>query len=166
MSDGPPYALPVPRESRRDVLARAAYVVAMDGFLEEVCERLAEGERLRDIVRDWQIPPGKVMEWLRGDDGRWAAYLRARELWAHALAEEVVEIADGSGGGVDDKVRVSRDKLRVDTRLRVAAAHAKDVWSDAGASSKGGSGMSLTVVVNRGGALAGDGARVVDGEAE
>src|SRR5690606_35883601 len=78
---------------------------------DEICRRLAEGETLRAICRELDIPASTVLEWVRDDrDGFSERYARARELGYEVMADELIEIADGGSGDWQ------RDRLRVDTR--------------------------------------------------
>lgn len=79
---------------------------------DEICRRLAEGETLSAICRDEGMPARTTfLQWVRDNrDGLSDKYARARELGLEALADELIEIADG---GSDDW---QRDRLRVDTR--------------------------------------------------
>lgn len=92
-----------------------------------ICARLAAGESLRAICRDPGMPaPSTVIDWVLADqDGFAARYDRARQIQAHLLADEIVEIADdssqdweeGEGGKpVVSRDAINRSRLRVDTR--------------------------------------------------
>lgn len=132
--------------------------------LDVVCAGVSEGRSVAKICAEWDIPVGRFMGWLRSDPGRWSAYNVALELWGHALAAEAVEIADGPGEDEDDKLRLGRDKLRVDTRLKVAAAVAREAFGGGAAPST--SPNSLTVTVNRMGVVQeGEWKEVKDGQA-
>lgn len=97
----------------------------------EICARIAEGESLRSICKDAEMPAiSSVMLWLV--DGNHESfseqYATARRLQAEALADEIFDIADD---GVNDWMErndqsgeaykfngeaVARSRLRVDTR--------------------------------------------------
>jgi len=78
---------------------------------DEICRRLAEGETLRAICRELDIPASTVLEWVRDDrDGFSERYARARELGYEVMADEIIEIADRGSGDWQ------RDRLRVDAR--------------------------------------------------
>lgn len=78
---------------------------------DEICRRLAEGETLRAICRDMEIPISTVLGWVRDDrDGFAEQYARARDIGYEVMADELIDIADG---GSDDW---QRDRLRVDAR--------------------------------------------------
>lgn len=98
----------------------------------QICQRLADGESLRQICADPKMP-GKstVLRWLFEDDKKafQDQYARAREVQAENWADEILEIADdgandwverelqnGSSVKVVDHEHVSRSKLRVDAR--------------------------------------------------
>lgn len=102
---------------------------------DQICQRLANGESLRSIVKDKHMPEQKtVYNWLLDPDhkdGFLQQYKEARELQADHLADETLEIADDAtndwmdrqiGGEDGDTIRVidhehvQRSKLRVDTR--------------------------------------------------
>jgi hypothetical protein len=119
--------------------------------LEEMFQRMTSNEGLPAICEAWGVPYGRMLTWLMAEDKRYAVYLRALEVRGHALVDEAVGIADeqamvvGKNGAVFDP-DVSRDKLRVDTRLRVAKAHAPALYGEKGGLGAGG----VTVVINRG----------------
>lgn len=77
--------------------------VSNGGYVNDWCEQ-NEFPRLR--VAYWKSVAPRFRE----------AYAKAREEWAETVIEESMRISDG-----DDPEAVQRDKLRVDTRLRVAA---------------------------------------------
>ena len=115
-------------------------VCVQDGLLEEICLRLADGETLKELAEAWGVPCGRVQAWVMADEARYEAYSRALEVHAHTLMAEVVKIAD-------EGECLGRDKLRIETRFRVAAAHAKARYGvEAGAGR-----TTVQVVVNRGG---------------
>lgn len=83
---------------------------------DEICRRLAEGETLRSICRDLDVPISTVLGWVRDDrEGFAAQYARARDIGYEVMADELIEIADR---GSEDW---QRDRLRVDTRKWVLA---------------------------------------------
>jgi len=107
-----------------------------------ICERLAEGESLREICRDDDMPnKATVFRWLAAKQEFSDQYARAREEQAETLADEIVEIADeectmvrsekhpgvkadddaGNLEVVFDSTAVARNRLRVDARKWVAS---------------------------------------------
>lgn len=82
---------------------------------DSICERLIEGESLRSICRDEDMPSAStVCRWLSANEEFQEQYARARELQADSLFDECLEIADNTGQDV------TRDRLKVDTRKWMA----------------------------------------------
>lgn len=98
-----------------------------------ICGRLAEGESLRAICRDGDMPDAAtVFRWLREFPEFCKQYTRAREEQADTLADEIVMIADEDTAttksmGEDavavvfDSTAVARNRLRVEARKWVAS---------------------------------------------
>jgi hypothetical protein len=90
-----------------------------------ICERMSEGEGLRKICSDLEMPDrGTVLRWLDKHEEFRHQYARARESMMDYYAEEILEIAwDGSGDSYvdgDGRTRtdhevVARSRLKVDT---------------------------------------------------
>ena len=81
-----------------------------------ICERLACGESLKRICSDEGMPAqSSVFKWLGENPSFSEKYVRAREAQAEALADEIVDIADG--GSADPQ----RDRLRVEARKWIAS---------------------------------------------
>ncbi len=101
----------------------------------EICTRLALGDSLRTICKEDQMPCiSSVMNWLFAkhppDDpkaGFLEQYLRAREVQAELMVDEILELADDTSMDVlydmdghpvkANNVRVQRNKLQIDTRM-------------------------------------------------
>ena len=132
--------VPTVRETYAVRAARVAYMLAQPTTLAIVTERVAEGETVREVARVWDVPAGRLMGWLVADEERTRQYETAQQVHAHMLVEEAVGIADQEGGDV------ARDKLRIDTRFKLAAHHAKERY---GAQGTGGGGTRVQVVVER-----------------
>lgn len=102
-----------------------------DDLASLICSRIAEGESLRSICRDTQMPcMTAVFTWLRDKPKFAEQYTRAREAQAEAMADELIEIADNSASDmvVDEEGNerinhevVARAKLRIDTRKWIAS---------------------------------------------
>lgn len=81
-----------------------------------ICERIADGESLRAICQDDDMPSrASVFRWLADNESFRNQYARAREDQAETMADELISIADEA---TDD---VQRSRLRVDTRKWVAS---------------------------------------------
>src|ERR1041385_4379143 len=94
-----------------------------------ICERLINGESLRKICLDPDMPDAStVCRWLAHEDNELfrQQYARAREAQADTLADEILDIADDGSNdfmGDDEKYNgdaVQRSKLRVDARKWLA----------------------------------------------
>lgn len=98
---------------------------------DEICRRLSEGRTLRDVCRDTGMPAeSTVRTWALDDREAFSAqYARAREIGYHAMADELLEIADdgrndwveratddGKPARTPSPENVQRSRLRVDTR--------------------------------------------------
>ena len=82
----------------------------------EICERLSKGEPLAQICRDEHMPAERtVRDWKEADAIVSAAIAHAREDGFDAIALEALRIADDKEG------EHQRDRLRVDTRLKLLA---------------------------------------------
>jgi len=99
-------------------------------------------EGLPAICRAWDVPYGRVMEWLVSDAKRYAVYERALQFQAKALVGETLTLADDAN---EDKSALVKAKLQIETRFRIAKYHDAGTYGDKGA---GGGGIS--VVINRG----------------
>lgn len=107
---------------------------------EDICNLLMDGESLRSICKRPGMPSIRaVMYWLQKHEDFVQQYVRAREVQADLLAEEILEIADDSAGDVviDDEgreqtnhERVARSRLRVDARKWYASKLAPKKYGD------------------------------------
>jgi len=99
-------------------------------IVDEICERIAEGESLRSICKnDPKMPAmSSVFKWLSENKDFSEQYARAREVQAESMAEEIFEIADDGSNDLmtitkkdysyemENKEVTSRSKLRVEAR--------------------------------------------------
>jgi hypothetical protein len=96
-----------------------------DELADAICERIAEGESLRDICSEDDMPDKRtVLRWLRKEEYKdfRTQYAHAREQQADEFLELMSEIADddsndtqpGAFGQVGNAAAVSRSKLRID----------------------------------------------------
>jgi hypothetical protein len=98
-----------------------------------IFERMLDGESLRSICRDEDMPGlATIFRWQSAHGEFREQYARARQMQAEILAEEIVQIADTPMIGAVRKVTplgttviqadmIERAKLRVDTRKWTAA---------------------------------------------
>lgn len=67
---------------------------------DEICERIADGESLRSICRDDEMPSkATVFRWLAEKQDFQDQYTRAREAQADSLVDDMLDIADGNQHG-------------------------------------------------------------------
>ena len=99
------------------------------GLVNEICERIANGETLRAICREEEMPSRETIRlWLKKHEEFLGQYAQAREQQQESFADEILEIAhDGSNDYTDkelpsgqiikvfDQEHVQRSRLRVDT---------------------------------------------------
>ena len=80
-----------------------------------ICTRLAQGESMRSVCRDEDMPVMDTMwRWIREKEDFSEQYARAKQESADAIIEDILDIADE---GED----VARDRLRIDARKWVAS---------------------------------------------
>lgn len=131
-------------------------------LVDTICSRLAEGESLRKICQDDDMPGRQtVLSWL--DDDRYAEfrakYARAREAQADHLAAEIVEIADTPQVGVKTVTKesgiettegdmVEHRKLRILARQWYAAKLAPKKYGDKLELGGGGPGGALMIGIS------------------
>lgn len=100
----------------------------------EICRRLAEGESLRSICRDPEMPSKPtVFDWLEQRKEFSTQYARARDRQFEHWADELVDIADdGRNDFIERQTRtgvktiynreaIERSRLRADTRKWILA---------------------------------------------
>ncbi len=105
------------------------------GVADRICERLADGESLRAICTDSDMPSkAAVFKWLAANEAFVDQYARAREAQADAIFDEILDIADdGSNDWMERKnsdgenigwqengEALRRSALRVDARKWMA----------------------------------------------
>jgi hypothetical protein len=124
-----------------------------EAVAKEICHRLSMGESLVGICQSENMPTRAcVYHWLdeaaKEDAPKYLIeffdrYTRARDLQSDSFFDEAIYIADDSSGDVVemkrddgttyDKVQhevIQRSKLRVDTRLKVAAVTRPEKYSE------------------------------------
>lgn len=94
-------------------LARLEEVKADASVPGMVFGRICDGETLREIAKEWRLPRGRFVEWFTTEHA--VLYDSALKVRADDLAHEALVISD------TEREEVPRDKLRVDTRFRLAA---------------------------------------------
>ncbi len=111
---------------------------------ELICQRISNGETLRDICRDSYMPARScVYKWMRKNPPFEAMYARARERLVEHWADEIIGIADdgttdyvtkigrhGTEYEAVDQEHIQRSRLRVDTRKWLMSKLVPRVYGD------------------------------------
>jgi hypothetical protein len=112
---------------------------------EEVCDRLAKGESLRQICKDSHLPDEKTIRYwaAKADHPFSAQYSVAREVGYLSMADELLEIADdgsndwmvregkdGEPSWILNGENIQRSRLRVDTRKWVVSKMLPRIFGD------------------------------------
>jgi len=110
-------------ESDPGPVARFEVVKAAAETVSVVFQRLADGETLGEIAKAWGVPRGRFTEWVMEHHGE--MYDSALKVNADRIAHEALAISDEQQevekkDGTTYDPDVGRDKLRVDTRLKLA----------------------------------------------
>jgi hypothetical protein len=121
-------------------IQRLQLVVDDPMTMEVVIQRVIDGESLRQIARAWKLPVTRFVKWISDDEKRLAEYEGALRIRADELVHEALITAET---GED----VARDKLVIDTGLKVAAMWDKQKYG--GEKTTGGAGINI--IINRGG---------------
>lgn len=94
----------------------------------EICERIALGESLKAICSETGMPAqSTIFAWLKEIGEFSEMYARAREMQAHCMVDEIIEIADNV---IEEKDAIQKAKLRIDTRKWVAAKYHRKYYGD------------------------------------
>ena len=112
---------------------------------EHICGELAAGRSLRDVCRDDGMPTETAVRiWARDDkEGFFSQYARAREIGYHAMADELLEVADdGTNDWMERQDKegkqmyilngehVQRSRLRLDTRKWLLSKALPKIYGD------------------------------------
>lgn len=106
----------------------------------KICARIADGESVRSITSDADMPDQSVVyDWLKARPDFAEQYTRAREAQADFYADQIIKIADDGENDtyVDDDGQprtdhdvIARSRLRVDARKWVASKLAPKKYGD------------------------------------
>ena len=112
-------------------------------IFDAICDRIANGESLRSICEDSDMPNKEtVRRWLRDGEDLRAQYARAREIQADTLFDEMLDIADDArndwmekrgeddAGWVANGEHIQRSRLRIDARKWMAGKLRPKVYGD------------------------------------
>jgi len=105
---------------------RFELVVADPQTMDIVCQRVIDGESLKQIAKAWAVPPLRFTAWVGDDRGRLLAYDGALKIRADELVHEAYQVAHDCGGQKD----VPAAKLQVDTNLKIASKWDKERYGN------------------------------------
>jgi len=102
------------RDEAKEAVAGVAMARPSDftqDIADPICERLSEGESLRWICREADVPnKATVFRWLANNKEFRDQYARAREVQADVLADEILDIADDSPDPAKARVQIDARK--------------------------------------------------------
>lgn len=114
-------------------------------LVDELCNRVGEGETVRAICREEHMPsPQVIYRWMAKDPSFKERFAHARELGEEVIAQECLDIADNATNDWMEKLNkdgqsigwqlngehVQRSKLRIETRLKLLAKWNPKKWGD------------------------------------
>jgi hypothetical protein len=118
-------------------------VAFSQNIFNRICERIAEGESLRGICEDEDMPSTtSVKRWLIDSEPLRAQYAHAREVQADTLFDEMLDIADDArndwmerrgeedAGWVANGEHIQRSRLRLEARKWMAGKLRPKVYGD------------------------------------
>lgn len=127
-------------------LARLADVIADPNTMGVIVQRITDAdspETLRDIARSWEVPLGRLAEWITEDRERAEQYANALRISGEMAALDVVRIADSATA--ED---VAARKLQIDARKWYASKLAREKFGEMNEVRVSGSVSLLTVLAS------------------
>ena len=151
---------PEPAPPKPSKEARALLHQQYENMFESFIEQVYRGRSLKSLVEDDHrlVSYEDFLRWIKRDPQRNERFKEAQEMRTEFIASEILEIADGIGA-IDPSSNdtVNRDKLRIDTRKWLMAAHNRKRYGETKQIELGGT-ISITD------ALSAARARVIDAE--
>lgn len=110
-------------------------------LVDKILTMLAQGKSLRRICHENPSLPTitTIMNWLNKDKSFLEQYMRAREMGAHFLVEEIIDIADSA----KDRTAVEKARVQVDARKWAASKLAPKKYGDKLDVTSGGEALNL-----------------------
>lgn len=97
--------------------------------MSEICERLIEGNSLRSICSDPEMPSlATVASWMYNDKEFYEMYCRTKQMQAEVLADEIINLADEARTA--DFKFTNAYRLAVDTRKWAATKLLNNRYGD------------------------------------
>lgn len=137
--------------ARRERFER--WVADEGAALEELAQRMGDGEFLPAICAGMDIPQSRVMAWLMGDVRRWEVYQRALRVQADMDVAATVAIADRlevtQPDGEVVQVDVPQAKLMIETRFKRAGFYDPERFSPKAGADVGAMAEGITEALQR-----------------
>ena len=93
--------------------------------IEEICERLSNGEPMARICKDDHMPSFRtVLRWEDEDEEFRRVSARAREYGTHYIADDCLRISD------DEELKADDKRIRIDTRIRLIGKWNRKVYGE------------------------------------
>ena len=108
-------------------LGRFLEIIEHEDTMPVVVQRLTAGDTLKEIAEGWQVPYGRLAQWIVEDRTRSEQYNAALAIWADALAQETVGIADDVTA---DRDEVAKAKLKTHVRMALAGKWNRPRYGD------------------------------------
>jgi hypothetical protein len=128
--------------TKKQPLPRGRQTTYTQEVAEQICERIANGEPLRQICRDEGMPAWRTAyDWQTAHPEFAARIAHARELGEEAIAQECMMIADtpkigtkttskATGMETVEADMIEHRRLQIDTRLKLLAKWNPRKWGD------------------------------------
>ena len=124
------------KEADRTVAIAKPRISYSETLADEMLNRMASGQSLQSICKLERFPHiSTVFDWIEKHPHFAERYARARELAAHALFDQMLDIADDCSkdlleDGSANNAAIQRARLQVDTRARIAGKLAPKVYGE------------------------------------
>ena len=113
----------------RGPMARFRELTADPATPQRILQLVAGGDDLNAIARSWDVPVKRFLAWVASNADLNEKCLRARQLAAHELAAEGLEIVDAAQGAETSEA-IAAAKLRAEYRLKMARAYHPKVYGE------------------------------------
>ena len=110
------------------IARRLAGRIEADGGSSAVIDRVADGETMVDIAKEYNVSRSTLMRWVKKDEARHDAYKLAKSESADALVEEAGEILDDASTKSGPDVQKARS--RAEHRRWVASKRDRAQYGD------------------------------------
>jgi len=103
---------------------------------DKILEELITGKTLRQVSRELGISEGAMRKWAKENrEGFGDRYLAAREIGYHAMADEIIDIADDDSNDVNSDGKINgevlgRSRLKFDARRWLLSKALPKVYGD------------------------------------